>query len=235
VSLAPGLATARLASRLALFVQEDFVTHLFARFARAVLLWLLGRRPSTPARRALAWAAAVVACAIAIEAGALGAGVALAWWLLVQLAGLLVAAGAPLALLVAALAAARRALRHLIPSAAFAVPAVVEDGAAGSSDSRIAAAAAPAPGADPGSSDTPRPGPAPPPGPGPAAPDPVVDRAETPFDARAGDAGPPDRAVAAAPPVEDPLVAKAAWLDAHWAGEAASNHSASPGAAAAST
>jgi len=207
------------------------MTHLLARLARAVLLWLLGRRPSTRARRALAWTAAVLACAAALEAGVLGACLAVVWWLLAQLAALLVAAGPPLVLLVAVLAAARRAVRRAVPAPALTeLPAPARE-PAGSSDS-------PAPPdvlLEPASSDI-------------APPRPEVPReADVPVSVPPADAAPaPARRavdgatrltseVAPAAPVEDPLAAEAAWLEAHWAAEPQSNGSGPPAGASAST
>jgi hypothetical protein len=188
--------------------------------ARAVLLWLLGRSPATRPRRALAWGLAVTACALLVEAGLLGSGLAAGWWLVAHLAALVWAAGAPLALAVALLAGVRHALRCVAPPA-FLPGHAPSWGAAASSDTRTAGDPVPSGASPPGSSDSP-PGAAGRPGTGPAVSPGAVaagirDRKMTEDVARGVPASevPEPRSSA-----DDPLVADAAWLEAHWAAEA---------------
>jgi hypothetical protein len=129
---------------------------LIVRSARAVLSWLLGRQPATRPRRAVAWGAAVVACALAVEGGLLGALLAAAWWLLAQLAALLWHAGLPLLVAVAALAGARRGIRRASPGGPRPDPAVPTTGLPGSSDTDPADPEVAAPAPEAGSSDTER-------------------------------------------------------------------------------
>jgi hypothetical protein len=227
----PGLATHLPASPLALFVLEDLMTHLLLRLARGVLLWLLGRQPATRARRALAWTGALVACALAIEAGVIGTALAVAWWLVAHLVALLVGAGAPLALVIAALAVSRRALRRVPPPAVLAEPPAANRDPHGSSDRSLHLDVPPATPGPPGSSDT------------EDAPADAHDAGLTPAQRADAEPGPPEvtapddtfpAATLTAPPeAQDPLAAEAAWLEAHWAAEQSSNGSApSPSAPA---
>jgi len=211
------------------------MTHLLLRAATSVLLWLLGRQPPTRARRALAWAAAVIACAVAVEAGVLAAALAVAWWLLAQLAALLAGAGVALALAVAALAVARRGLRRVPMPAALTDPPAPDGALAGSSDTSAGVDVAPAVAGPRGSSDIDRSSAAPPVaataaafGPQPAEPDPGSERG---VDCETAAVEPPDDP---RPAVEDPLAAEAAWLEAHWADEPSRNGSAPPAGAPAS-